>query len=51
MGMPAEQVSAIIMYSQETRSLDVPLNEQEESRLWDFVEDQAMLDPADCVSH
>src|SRR6266436_6453967 len=51
MGMPAEQVTEIIMCSQETRSLDVPLNEQEESRLWDFVEDQAMLDPADCVSH
>ena len=51
MGLPAEQVTAIIMCSQETRSLDVPLNEQEESRLWDFVEDQAMLDPADCVSH
>jgi RNA polymerase primary sigma factor len=51
MGLPAEQVTAIIMCSQETRSLDVPLNEQEESRLWEFVEDQAMLDPADCVSH
>lgn len=37
--------------SQETRSLDVPLNEQEESPLWDFIEDQAMLDPANCVSH
>lgn len=51
MGLPAEQVTAIIMCSQEIRSLDVPLNEQEESRLWDFVEDQVMLDPADCVSY
>ena len=50
MGMSTGQVNELIRYSQETRSLEVPVLEEEGNQLGDCIEDRAMLDPADEVN-
>jgi RNA polymerase primary sigma factor len=49
--VPSEQVEEMIIYSQELKSLEMPVNEEEDHHLGDFIEDQAEQDPADCVCH
>jgi RNA polymerase primary sigma factor len=51
LALPLEQVEKIIMYSQELKSLEMPVNEEEDHHLGDFIEDQAEQDPADRVCH
>ena len=51
LALPSEQLQEIIMYSQELKSLETPVNEEEDHHLGDFIEDQAEQDPADRVCH
>jgi RNA polymerase primary sigma factor len=51
MAMPAKQVCEIIMYAQESKSLETPVNEEEGHYLGDLIEDQTVPDPADRVCH
>jgi len=51
MEMPAERVREIIKISQEPVSLEMPIGEEEDSNLGDFIEDHKALAPADAASH
>ena len=46
-----ERVREIIKVSQEPISLEMPIGEEDDSHLGDFIEDQAALAPADAASH
>ncbi len=47
MGIPAERVREIIKISQEPVSLEMPIGEEEDSHLGDFIEDSKVLAPED----
>ena len=49
--MTAEKVREIQKISQEPVSIDMPIGEEEDSNLGDFIEDQKALAPADAASH
>jgi RNA polymerase primary sigma factor len=51
MEIASEKVREIIKVSQEPVSLETPIGEEEDSRLGDFIEDQAALAPADAASY
>lgn len=51
MGITAEKVREIVRYAQEPVSLDVPLDEEEDSKLGDFIEDHTALAPAEAATH
>jgi RNA polymerase primary sigma factor len=51
MGMSTEQVYEILMYSQETVSLERLVGEGEDSPLVSFIEDRTAVDPADNALH
>jgi len=51
MGMSPEKVREIIKVSQEPVSLEMPIGEEEDSHLGDFIEDHKALAPADAASH
>lgn len=51
MGMPTRQVNELIRYSQEPRSLEVPVLEEEGDQFRDCIEDRSMLDPAGEANH
>ena len=50
MEMPPERVREILKISQEPVSLEMPIGEEEDSNLGDFIEDQKALPPADAAS-
>ena len=50
MDLPAERVREIIKISAEPVSLEMPIGEEEDSNLGDFIEDQKILAPADAAS-
>jgi RNA polymerase primary sigma factor len=49
LALPCEKVEQILIYSQELKSLEMAVNEEEDQPLGDFIEDQAEQDPADRV--
>jgi RNA polymerase primary sigma factor len=51
MDMPPDRVREIIKISQEPVSLEMPIGEEEDSNLGDFIEDHKALAPADAASH
>ena len=50
MGLPAERVREIQKISQEPVSLETPIGEEEDSKLGDFIEDDAAVVPPDAAS-
>ena len=51
MGITSERVREIVKYAQEPVSLDAPLDEEEDSKLGDFIEDDTVLAPAEATMH
>lgn len=51
MEITPSKVREIIKISQEPVSLESPIGEEEDSHLGDFIEDHAVMAPADAVSH
>jgi RNA polymerase primary sigma factor len=51
MQITAEKVREILKVSQEPVSLEMPIGEEEDSHLGDFIEDHAALAPAEAASH
>ena len=51
MEVGADKVREIIKVSQEPVSLEMPIGEEEDSHLGDFIEDQGTMAPADAASH
>jgi RNA polymerase primary sigma factor len=51
MQITAERVREIIKVSQEPVSLEMPIGEEDDSHLGDFIEDATALAPADAASH
>ncbi len=51
MGLPPEKVREILKISQEPVSLEMPVGEEEDSHLGDFIEDQSAPPPAEAASH
>src|SRR5215218_4500709 len=51
MEMPPDRVREIIKISQEPVSLEMPIGEEEDSNLGDFIDDHKALAPADAASH
>lgn len=51
MGVTPERVREIVKYAQEPVSLDAPLDEGEDSKLGDFIEDDTALAPAEAAVH
>jgi RNA polymerase primary sigma factor len=51
MEISPEKVREIIKVSQEPVSLEMPIGEEEDSHLGDFIEDHTALAPADAASH
>jgi RNA polymerase primary sigma factor len=51
MGISTGQANELIRYSQEPRSLEIPVLEEEGNQLGDCIEDRAMVDPADEANH
>lgn len=50
MDMPVEKVRDILKIAQEPVSLEVPIGEEEESHLGDFIQDETMLTPAEAAA-
>ena len=50
MGLSVARVREIMKISQEPVSLETPIGEEEDTRLSDFIEDEAAPDPADAAS-
>lgn len=50
MDMPAEKVRDILKIAQEPVSLEVPIGEEDESHLGDFIQDDTMLTPAEAAA-
>lgn len=51
MGMAPDKIREIFMISQEPVSLEMPIGEEEDSNLGDFIEDHKALAPSDAASH
>ena len=51
MGMAPEKIREIMKISQEPVSLEMPIGEEEDSNLGDFIEDHKALAPSDAASH
>src|SRR2546422_1995387 len=49
MGIPVAKVRKVLKIAQEPISLETPIGEEEDSHLGDFIEDRAILNPADAV--
>ncbi len=49
--LPAERVREIMKISQEPISLEMPIGEEDDSHLGDFIPDEKALAPADAASH
>src|SRR5690606_8407211 len=50
MGLPPDKVHEILKISQEPVSLEMPIGEEEDSNLGDFIEDSKALAPSDAAS-
>src|SRR5690554_3434593 len=50
MGVPPDKVREILKISQEPVSLEMPIGEEEDSNLGDFIEDSKALAPSDAAS-
>jgi RNA polymerase primary sigma factor len=50
MGISPERVREIMKLSQEPVSLDMPIGEEEDSHLGDFIEDQSNISPVEAAS-
>jgi RNA polymerase primary sigma factor len=50
MGISPEKVREIIKISQEPVSLEMPIGEEEDSHLGDFIEDRSTMPPAEAAS-
>jgi len=50
MGLPPDKVREILKISQEPVSLEMPIGEEEDSNLGDFIEDSKALAPSDAAS-
>ncbi len=50
MGLPSDKVRDIMKISQEPVSLEMPIGEEEDSNLGDFIEDSKALAPSDAAS-
>ena len=50
MDMPVEKVRDILKIAQEPVSIETPIGEEEDSRLGDFIEDEAASEPAEAAS-
>lgn len=50
MDMPVEKIRDILKIAQEPVSLEVPVGEEEESHLGDFIEDNNVLTPAEAAA-
>ncbi len=51
MGMAPDKIREIMKISQEPVSLEMPIGEEEDSNLGDFIEDHKALAPSDAASH
>ena len=49
MEMPLDKVRKVLKISKEPISLETPIGEEEDSHLGDFIEDKAIVSPADAV--
>jgi RNA polymerase primary sigma factor len=49
MGMSLEKVQDVLKIIQKTISLETPIDEEEDSRLEDFIEDKAVISPRDAA--
>ena len=49
MDIPVQKVRKVLKIAQEPISLEMPIGEEEESHLGDFIEDQAVVSPAEAV--
>jgi RNA polymerase primary sigma factor len=49
LAMSAEQVQELLLYSQQPKSLEMPVNEEEDHQLGNVLQDQAVQDPADII--
>jgi RNA polymerase primary sigma factor len=49
MDIPVQKVRRVLKIAQEPVSLEMPIGEEEESHLGDFIEDQAVVSPAEAV--
>ncbi len=49
MEIPVQKVRKVLKIAQEPVSLEMPIGEEEESHLGDFIEDQAVVSPAEAV--
>ena len=49
MDIPVQKVRKVLKIAQEPVSLEMPIGEEEESHLGDFIEDQAVVSPAEAV--
>jgi RNA polymerase primary sigma factor len=51
MEMPVDKVRKVLKIAKEPISLETPIGEDEDSHLGDFIEDKAMISPADAVTN
>lgn len=51
MDMPVDKVRKVLKIAKEPISLETPIGEDEDSHLGDFIEDKAMISPADAVAN
>jgi RNA polymerase primary sigma factor len=49
MSMPVQKVRKVLKIAQEPISLETPIGEEEDSHLGDFIEDNAVMSPAEAV--
>ena len=49
MDIPAAKVRKVLKIAQEPISLETPIGEEEDSHLGDFIEDRAVVSPAEAV--
>jgi RNA polymerase primary sigma factor len=51
LAMSAEQVQELVLYSQQPKRLETPVNEEEDHPLGNLIQDQTVQDPADLICH
>jgi RNA polymerase primary sigma factor len=49
MDIPVAKVRKVLKIAQEPISLETPIGEEEDSHLGDFIEDRAVVSPAEAV--
>ena len=51
MDMPVDKVRKVLKVAKEPISLEIPVGEEEDSHLGDFIEDKKVINPSDAVSN